>query len=242
MTFEELEAEVVRLAALVDKNSEEEIKYRRSYEDMMYNLSYENMPAVKKQAQKTATELSAVSDAVDGMTESISKIEQTVDEQGAEIALIVIKGSEGSSINAASIITAINKAGSSIKLSADKIQFEGSDITFDTKMLKVNSGNGCVEFVSPLSTEELYATRGYFQGKVDLGSFDGLTGYAYINCGELNELELFGDGGIVLSTNSENGDPSGNVEVYADSINLNGNAVLTRSNADIAYLKSKLGL
>ncbi|MEE1356829.1 MAG: hypothetical protein UHG68_04605, partial [Clostridia bacterium] len=160
----------------------------------------------------------------------------------AKIALVVGKGDSGEDvINTASIVSAINSSGSSIKMSADKIQFEGSDVTFDTNVLRVDA-DGCVSFSAPLSAPTVYASNGNFNGRVDLGSTEGLTGYVYLNSGESNQLEIVGDGGVYISTESESGDSSGYVEIYGDGLYFNSNEVLTKSAGDIQYLKAKLGL
>ena len=242
VTFKEIEAEVIRLGKLLDDRIAEDIKYRRMIEDLMYNLSFENMPSVQEETQKTASAVSAIVGTIDGVSAGISSIEQTVDAQGAKIALVVGKGDSGEDvINTASIVSAINSSGSSIKMSADKIQFEGSDVTFDTNVLRVDA-DGCVSFSAPLSAPTVYASNGNFNGRVDLGSTEGLTGYVYLNSGESNQLEIVGDGGVDISTESESGDSSGYVEIYGDGLYFNSNEVLTKSAGDIQYLKAKLGL
>ncbi len=241
MSFEEMERELLRLKALIEDNADEQIKQRRSYEDILQNLSYENMPSVKQDRETTVKKVSRLSSTVDGVAEHINKIEQSVDEQGSRISLIVVKLNGKDVIDAASIIGAINEEGSSIKLNADKISFEGSDISFDTSVLNINS-DGCVQFDSPISTTSLYADNANFQGRVDMGSDDGRSGFIYLNCAENNTLELCGDGGIILCTDTEGGGPGGSVSVVADGLYVNGRAALTRSEEDIAYLRRALGL
>ena len=63
-----------------------------------------------------------------------------------------------------------------------------------------------------------------------------------MNCGESNALELYGDGGIILSTCSESGDDSGDVDIYADNLRLNGQRVLTSSQEDMDFIRYELGI
>ena len=240
MTMKEMEFELENLKAMIRQKNDEDVKYRRAVEDILYNLSFLNMPEVESESQKTNSRITSVAANIDNITEGVSKIEQTVDEQGASISLVVKKSNGVSQINTAGIVSAINNSGSSIKLSADKIEFDGSSVTFDTDALKVNS-SGRVSFSSALSTPEVHADIGYFQGRVDLGSDMGNPGYSYLNCGENNTLELFGDGGVVITTDSESGTSGGDVCVFSDTIRHNGYRVLTRSPEDIEYLRSELG-
>jgi len=241
VTYKEMEDEIAMLRRKLDERIAEDIKYRRMLEDMMYNLSFDNMPTVERQAQQTASAVSKIEGEIEGISRGVSTISQTVDKQGASIALVVENRDGDSVINAASIVSAINDSGSSIKMSADKIGFEGSSITFDTDVLNVNA-KGRVEFKAPLTAPDIYATGGYFDGRVDLGSADGESGYAYLNCGESNALELYGDGGIILSTYSDSGDDSGDVDIYADNLRINGQRVLTTSQADMDLLRYELGI
>ena len=241
MTYKEMEEEIVHLRRMLDERIAEDIKYRRALEDMMYNLSFDNMPTVEREAKQTASAVSKIEGEISGISQGVSTISQTVDKQGAKIALVVENRDGENVINSASIISAINDSESSIKMSADKIEFEGTSITFDTDVLNVNA-KGRVAFKAPLTTPDIYSTCGYFNGRVDLGSSEGLTGYVYLNCGERNALELYGEGGIILSTYTDSGDDSGDVDVYADNLRVNGQRVLTRSPADIAYLRDQLGL
>ncbi len=241
MTFTELEAEVRKLKGKVEERISEDIKYRRMLDDLISNLTFDNMPSIKKELKGGIEKISHISGDIDGIYEGISSVEQRVDEQGAEIALVVSKKNGVNTVNTASIVSAINKSGSSIKMSADKISFDGSSVTFDTDTLKVNS-EGCVEFYSPVRASSLYAGDGYFDGRVDFGSAEGLRGYAYINGNESNGIEIVGDGGIVLSTDAESGNGAGNVDIYADNMSFNGCKVLTDSDEDIAYLRVLLGL
>ncbi len=241
MTLAEIEAEVKLLKRALDERISEDIKYRRMIEDLTNNLTFENMPTVKKEVNGGIERVSQISADVDGISRNVSRISEKVDSQGAELALVVERENGDTSVNAASIISAINNSGSSIKMSADKISFEGSDIRIDTDKLSVNA-EGRVEFSSPVVATDLYSTSGYFNGRVDLGSSGGLSGYAFLHANEFDGLELHGEGGIVLSTEADYGDPSGDVEIYADAVRLNGNRVLTDSDSDIAYLGMLLGI
>lgn len=241
MTYKEMEEEILRLRSMLDERIAEDIKYRRSLEDMMYNLSFDNMPTVEQEAKQTAFAVSGIEGKINGVERGVSTISQAVDDQGAKIALVVESRDGKNVINTASIVSAINDSESSIKMSADKIEFEGTSITFDTDALNVNA-KGRVAFKAPITAPDIYTTCGYFNGRVDLGSSEGLVGYTYLNCGESNALELCGDGGVVISTYAESGDESGDVDIYADNLKMNGHKVLTRSAADIAYLRDQLGL
>lgn len=240
MTFEEMESEIIKLKGMLDERISEDVKYRRMLEDLVNNLTFDNMPAVKKTLKGSIEKISRISGDLDGIYQGISSIEQRVNEQGAELSLVVSETEGEKTINTASIIAAINDSASNIKLSADKIEFEGADISIDTRMLKVNA-EGRVEFSSPVIADNYYGMSGYFNSRVDLGSSNGNAGYAYMHANEYDGIEIHGAGGVVLSTEADNKGISGDVDVFADSIRLNGNRVLTDSDADIAYLRMVLG-
>lgn len=240
MTFEEMESEIIKLKGMLDERISEDVKYRRMLEDLVNNLTFDNMPSIKKTLKGSIEKISRISGDIDGIYQGISSVEQRVNEHGAELSLVVAETEGQKTVNAASIIAAINDSASSIKLSADKIGFEGSDISIDTKMLKVNS-EGHVEFSSSVIADDYYGMSGFFNSRVDLGSSGGVPGYAYIHANEYDGIEIHGAGGVVLSTEAEGKGVSGDVEIYADSIRLNGNRVLTDSDADIAYLRMILG-
>ncbi len=240
MTFEEMEKEILRLRSLIDGRVSEDIKYRRLLEDIINNLTLENMPSVKKALNGSIEKISQISGDIEGIFAGISSIEQRVNEQGAEISLVVSETEGEKTVNAAGIIAAINNSGSSIKMSADKISFEGSDISIDTDMLTVNS-EGRVDFNSPISASAVYASDGYFNGRVDMGDSRGQSGYAYINGNEMDGIEIHGAGGVVLTTEADGKGADGDIEVYADSMRINGYRVLTDSDADLAYIRMMLG-
>ncbi len=241
MTLTEIETELKKVKEMLSEQISENIKYRRMAEDLMHNLTFENMPSVKRELDGSIKKISSISADMDGIAQGVSTLEQRVDEQGACISLVVSEEDGENTINTASIVSAINNSQSSIKMSADKIEFEGSNVSFDTDTLKINS-DGCVGFSSPVSTPELYADSGNFNGRLDLGSSEGLRGYVYMNAGESDTLELYGDGGIVLSTESESGSADGSIDMYALGLNFNGSRVLTDSYEDIEYLRTALGL
>jgi len=58
--------------------------------------------------------------------ESISEISQEVDSQSSKISLVVSTSGSTNTVNTASIVAAVNNAGSSIKINADKIDISGS--------------------------------------------------------------------------------------------------------------------
>lgn len=258
MTFEEMQSTVLELKRKIDIQIDEDIKYRRMLEDMLANLTLENMPEVSKTISDvndgvfvieekicdTENEVARLKQSVGTVENGMSIIDQKVDGQGAMLSLVVSKGEDGSdSVNCASIIGAINSSGSSLKLSADKIQFEGSNITIDTGVLKVNS-DGCVNFSSPVKTKALHTSEVTVSGRVDFGNDNGLSGYVYINSGEGDTLELTGEGGVIINTMSENGDGNAdsNVYIFAPNLYVNGSRVMTFSSSDIALLKTLLAM
>ena len=100
----------------------------------------------------------------------LAALEQTVSDQGARIALVA----DADGVNAASIVAAINNGGSSVTLSADKIDLNGITTVADT--LHIGSENSLERkyLIFHKSGAVISATRGdvpelkLSAGKIDL--------------------------------------------------------------------------
>ena len=87
---------------------------------------------------------SSAEEDIDGLISSVAVIEQTADDNGASISQIVQAVGADGRVTAASIVTAVNKSGSSVKISADKVDIDGivtfSDLEGDGQSV-VNGNN-----------------------------------------------------------------------------------------------------
>jgi hypothetical protein len=68
---------------------------------------------------------STVEDDLEGLSSSVAYIEELADENGASISQIVRAVGEDGEVSAASIVAAVNDAGSSVMLNADRINLDG---------------------------------------------------------------------------------------------------------------------
>lgn len=68
---------------------------------------------------------STVEDDLEGLASSVAYIEELADENGASISQIVQAVGKNGKVNAASIVAAVNDAGSSVMLNADRINLDG---------------------------------------------------------------------------------------------------------------------
>lgn len=139
--FEQLEKEYLGVR-------DELVKLRRTYEDQIYNLDTSNMPTVKKlfvEAENGLAQLTVRvgenSAAVESIAavqteqaESIASISQQADELGAEVVIAVetsktaVEAADdalSNVSNGAYIIARVNADGSSIRISADKLELDG---------------------------------------------------------------------------------------------------------------------
>ena len=136
------------------------------------NLGAENFNAVA--LSRLVSPIHARIDGADGdiaqLSLDVAALEQTVSDQGARIALVA----DADGVNAASIVAAINNGGSSVTLSADKIDLNGITTVADT--LHIGSENSLERkyLIFHKSGAVISATRGdvpelkLSAGKIDL--------------------------------------------------------------------------
>lgn len=106
-------------------------------------------------------------------TSSISTMQSTITQHSNQIGLVVSNGS----VNAASIVTAINSAGSSVKISADHVDITGvvkiTDLA-EEGAVEINAGNikagGTIEGVRILNQSEINGWVSITEGMI---RFDG---------------------------------------------------------------------
>lgn len=120
---------------------DELVKLRRTYEDQIYNLDTSNMPSVKKLFVETEKGLAQLTIRVDDnsaavesiaavqteQAESIASVSQQADEASAQVAIAVEHANSANEnvSNGAYIIARVNADGSSIRISADKLELDG---------------------------------------------------------------------------------------------------------------------
>lgn len=91
-----------------------------------------SLAAVQTKASQNEAKISSLTswkstaeDDIDGLTASLAAVEQVADENGASISQIVQAVGADGEVNAASIVSAVNAAESSVTLDADRIHMDG---------------------------------------------------------------------------------------------------------------------
>lgn len=139
----DLREELAALKRKIVRLEDEAVRSRRYLSDLLCNLDGENMPAVKEYIDKadgenarataavrqTAAETgAAVALLAERQTASeaaAASVEARVDDNGARIALLVEKNAAGYAVRGAEIVAAVNAAGSSVRIAAEKIDLDG---------------------------------------------------------------------------------------------------------------------
>ena len=161
-----------------------------------------------------------VEDDLEGLSSSVAYIEELADENGASISQIVEAVGKNGKVSAASIVAAVNAAGSSVKIDADHVDITGF-VTFESLEndgeAYINGNN--IGFVSDSDGESIskisfYHNEQYGNSNYEIGTIyqtdDG--NYGYSLCISANRfrrsssryadafLLLSGEGGVVVTS------------------------------------------
>jgi hypothetical protein len=161
-----------------------------------------------------------VEDDLEGLSSSVAYIEELADENGASISQIVKAVGKNGEVNAASIVAAVNAAGSSVKIAADRVDISGF-VTFESLEEdgeSVINGNN-ISLVSDSDGESIskisfYHNEKYGDPDYEIGTIFLTDDYDYgyslcINANSFRRtssryadasLLLRGEGGVVLTS------------------------------------------
>ena len=104
-----------------------------------------NMALIKGRVSNTETDITNITKWQGETTEKVSIIEQKTNDNEASIGLVVAEKDGAKVVNAASIIGAVNKDGSSLKFNADKIAFTATDYAAIADNIEVSADNITIE-------------------------------------------------------------------------------------------------
>ena len=132
---------------------------------------------------------STVEDDLEGLSSSVAYIEELADENGASISQIVRAVGKNGEVNAASIVAAVNDAGSSVKIDADHVDITG----FVTYESLENDGEAYINGnnIGLVSDSDGYSTaslRFWLEDDINADEDDYLIGEIYTS-GTDNYLE-----------------------------------------------------
>lgn len=130
-----------------------------------------------------------VEDDLEGLSSSVAYIEELADENGASISQIVKAVGKNGEVNAASIVAAVNAAGSSVKIAADRVDISGF-VTYESLEndgeAYINGNN--IGLVSDSDGDSTASLRFWLEDDINADEDDYLIGEIYTS-GTDNYLE-----------------------------------------------------
>ena len=132
---------------------------------------------------------STVEDDLEGLSSSVAYIEELADENGASISQIVRAVGKNGEVSAASIVAAVNKAGSTVKINADHVDITGF-VTYESLEndgeAYINGNN--IGLVSDSDGDSTASLRFWLEDDINADEDDYLIGEIYTS-GTDNYLE-----------------------------------------------------
>lgn len=175
-----------------------------------------------------------------------AEIVSQISEDEAKIALVVTTSGQTSTVNSASIVSAINSSGSSVIISADKINLTGY-LTISAGDQRYDASGSASTAVSGLETD-LYNGQTTINGgcittgtvsanRVGAGTFDMGSGYGYVGRGSGNNGSS-STSGVVLSSYSSGSSYLGLGDYYF--IATDGGVRMTGGNSYVYCLDNRV--
>ena len=159
---------------------------------------------------------------VENDVSQIATIKQTADNAGASVSLVVAEKDGEKVVNAASIVTAINDAGSSVVIDADHIDISGVDVSLKGQYINISADDVLgIQSKNFNVTEygDLFCQNADISGVITatsgrIGNFT-LDGEGRLYC----KITLNEEGKQITYTSGMNSDPDSNYLIYAGETN-----------------------